>query len=110
MAQTKSDRASAVALAYSQGDAAPRVVAKGKGLIAEQIIALAKGHGVWVHESPELVSLLMDVKLDRHIPPELYIAIAELIAWVYRLEQRGVKPGKIGSDFKLPKLPPPSKK
>ena len=48
---------SAVALAYSQTDAAPRVVAKGRGLVAEQIIARAREHGVYVHESPELVSL-----------------------------------------------------
>jgi len=39
-----------------------------------------------VHESPELVSLLMQVDLDQHIPPELYFAVAELLAWIYRLE------------------------
>lgn len=79
----------AVALAYSQTDAAPRVVAKGKGLIAEQIIARAKEHGVYVHESPELVALLTQVDLDEHIPPQLYIAIAELLAWLYRIEHGG---------------------
>ncbi len=77
---------SAVALAYSQTDAAPRVVAKGRGLIAEQIIARAREHGVYVHESPELVSLLLQVDLDQRIPPQLYIAVAELLAWIYRLE------------------------
>ena len=77
---------SAVALAYSQTDAAPRVVAKGRGLIAEQIIARAREHGVYVHESPELVSLLLQVALDQRIPPQLYIAVAELLAWIYRLE------------------------
>jgi flagellar biosynthesis protein len=41
---------------------------------------------VYVHESPELVSLLMQVNLDQHIPPQLYVAIAELLAWLYRLE------------------------
>lgn len=76
----------AVALAYSQTDAAPRVVAKGRGLIAEQIIAKAKEHGVFVHESPELVALLTQVDLDQHIPSELYVAVAELLAWLYRLE------------------------
>ncbi|MBS1130781.1 MAG: putative flagellar biosynthetic protein [Proteobacteria bacterium] len=79
----------AIALAYSQTDAAPRVVAKGKGLIAEQIIARAKEHGVYVHESPELVALLTQVDLDEHIPPQLYIAIAELLAWLYRIEHGG---------------------
>ena len=77
---------SAVALAYSQTDAAPRVVAKGRGLIAEQIITRAREHGVYVHESPELVSLLLQVDLDQRIPPQLYIAVAELLAWIYQLE------------------------
>jgi len=77
---------SAIALAYTQSDAAPRVVAKGRGLIAQNIIARAREHGVYVHESPELVSLLMQVDLDQRIPPQLYIAVSELLAWVYRLE------------------------
>ena len=76
----------AVAMAYSQTDAAPRVVAKGRGLIAEQIILRAREHGVYVHESPELVSLLMQVDLDQRIPPQLYVAVSELLAWLYRLE------------------------
>ncbi len=77
---------SAVALVYAQTDAAPRVVAKGKGIIAEQIIARAQESGVYVHESPELVSLLMQIDLDQRIPPQLYVAVAELLAWIYRLE------------------------
>jgi len=77
----------AIALAYGEGDYAPKVVAKGRGLVAEQIIALAKEHEVFVHESKDLVSLLMQVDLDQHIPPELYLAIAEILAWLYRLEQ-----------------------
>lgn len=90
MAKPPSDATrEAIALAYSQTDAAPRVVAKGKGLIAEQIIARAREHGVYVHESPELVALLTQVDLDEHIPPQLYIAIAELLAWLYRIEHGG---------------------
>lgn len=85
----------AVALAYSQTDAAPRVVAKGKGLIAEQIIARAKEHGIYVHESPELVALLTQVDIDERIPPQLYMAVAELLAWLYRLEH-GSAPAQIG--------------
>jgi flagellar biosynthesis protein len=76
----------AVALAYRGGEAAPKVVAKGNGLIAEQIIERARDAGVFVHESKELVSLLMDVDLDRQIPPALYRAIAELLAWLYHVE------------------------
>lgn len=80
-------RQEAVALAYSAADSAPRVVAKGRGLIAEEIIARAHAHGVFVHESPELVALLMQVDLDARIPPQLYVAVAELLAWIYRMEQ-----------------------
>lgn len=76
----------AVALAYQAGDAAPKVVAKGQGLVAEQIIERAREAGVFVHESKELVALLMDVDLDRQIPPALYRVIAELLAWLYHIE------------------------
>jgi flagellar biosynthesis protein len=77
----------AVALAYQAGQAAPKVVAKGRGLLAQAIIERAKESGVYVHESPELVSLLMQIDLDQHIPPQLYLAVAELLAWIYRLEK-----------------------
>lgn len=83
---------SAVAITYNSEDSAPRVVAKGRGMVAEQIIERAKEHGVAIHESKELVSLLMQVELDDHIPPALYRAVAELLAWLYRVEaaqQRG---------------------
>ncbi len=80
------DRQRAVALAYESGSASPRVVAKGQGLLAERIIEKAKESGVFVHESPELVSLLLQVDLDQHIPPQLYRAVAELLAFIYRLE------------------------
>jgi flagellar biosynthesis protein len=86
-----------VALAYGSGEAAPRVVAKGRGLIAEEIIARAREAGVYVHESPDLVALLMQVDLDAHIPPQLYVAVAELLAWLYRVEGRAA-PVVQGSD------------
>lgn len=85
-----SKQQSAVAIAYSETDSAPRVVAKGRGLIAQAIIDRAHQHGVYVHESRELVALLMQLDLDQRIPPELYRAVAELLAWVYRLEQQQV--------------------
>jgi flagellar biosynthesis protein len=81
-------RPSAVAITYDTRDSAPRVVAKGYGTLAETIIRTAKENGLYVHESPELVGLLMQVDLDKHIPPELYLAIAELLAWLYSLESR----------------------
>ena len=81
----------AVALAYREGAGAPRVVAKGRGLLAETIVERAREAGVYVHQSPELVALLMDVDLDTRIPPTLYVAVAELLAWLYRLEGRGAE-------------------
>lgn len=96
MAKRTADPArEAIALAYRQTDAAPRVVARGKGLIAEEIISRAKEHGVYVHESPELVALLTQVNIDEQIPPQLYMAIAELLAWLYQIEHSA------------PGLPPP---
>jgi len=80
------ERSLAVALAYKPGSAAPRVVAKGRGLIADEIVRRAHEHGVFVHESPELVTLLLQVDLDASIPPQLYVVIAELLVWLYRLE------------------------
>ena len=93
-------QSSAVALAYANGDLAPKVVAKGQGLVAAQIIERARDAGVFVHESRELVALLMNVDLDREIPPALYRAIAELLAWLYHIES-GQKTGGA-----LPAAPP----
>ncbi|MFL9923753.1 EscU/YscU/HrcU family type III secretion system export apparatus switch protein [Herbaspirillum lusitanum] len=76
----------AVALAYNASQVAPKVVAKGSGLVAEAIISKARESGVFVHESKELVSLLMQVELDQQIPPALYRTVAELLAWLYRIE------------------------
>ena len=83
---TPGRRPSAVALAYAAGDGAPKVVARGQGLVAGQIIERARAAGVFVHESKELVALLMEVDLDREIPPALYRVIAELLAWLYHIE------------------------
>lgn len=76
----------AVALAYTKGHGAPMVVAQGRGLVAEEIIRRANEHQIFVHHSAELVALLMQVELDKEIPPALYRAIAELLAWLYQLE------------------------
>lgn len=85
-------RQMAVALAYHGQDTAPKVVAKGRGLIAEAIIERAKESGVFVHESEDMVGLLMQVELDQQIPPQLYLAVAELLAWLYRLEHGKIPP------------------
>lgn len=78
----------AVALTYEHGEFAPKVLASGKGLVAEQIIAKAKEHHIYIHESKDLVGLLMQVDLDENIPPALYQAVAEILAWLYQLEKQ----------------------
>ena len=80
------DRRSAVALTYREGDEAPRVVAKGYGPLAERIIEEARRCDVFVHDAPELVTLLMGLDLDDAIPEELYLVIAELLVWLKDLD------------------------
>ena len=83
------DRPSAIALSYVNKNRAPVVVAKGYGAVADSIVQRARESGLYVHESPDLVKLLMQVNLDAEIPPQLYLAVAEVLAWLYRLEPAG---------------------
>lgn len=76
----------AVALEYD-GHTAPRVTAKGKGPIAEEIIALARSHDIPLQDQPELVKLLSKVDLGEEIPRQLYVAVAEVIAFTRLLRQ-----------------------
>lgn len=87
--------ATAVALRYADGDGAPVVVAKGRGVIAEEIVRRARDAGVFVHESNDLVALLMQVDLDARIPPALYIAVAELLAWLARVDNDTLLPDAV---------------
>ncbi|SFM65364.1 EscU/YscU/HrcU family type III secretion system export apparatus switch protein [Variovorax sp. OV329] len=82
-------RLSAVALSHRDPDRAPMVVAKGYGAVAEQIMRAAREHGLYVHASPGLNQLLMQVKLDAQVPPALYEAVAEVLAWLWRIEEGG---------------------
>jgi flagellar biosynthesis protein len=79
-------RPQAVALAYETHAVAPRVLAKGEGLIAEAILARAKEVGVPLKAEPELVTMLMQLELDTYIPPALYQAIAEILVWAYEVD------------------------
>lgn len=78
----------AAALRYRPGMAAPVVTAKGRGAVAEEIVRRAEEHGVAVHVSSNLAAMLMQVELDRAIPPQLFQAVAQLLAWLYQLEER----------------------
>lgn len=68
-------------------DVAPRVTAKGEGLIAEKIIAIARENNVPIKSDPALVKMLAQLDLDERIPIELYKAVAEILAFVYRADQ-----------------------
>lgn len=79
----------AVALRYdAEQDKAPRVVAKGRGYIAEKIIQAARAHDVPLVMDAEMSHLLEGLELDMPIPPEFYLAVAEILAFVYRLNDR----------------------
>ncbi|MDR3495227.1 MAG: EscU/YscU/HrcU family type III secretion system export apparatus switch protein [Ancalomicrobiaceae bacterium] len=77
----------ALALKYD-GTTAPKVVAKGKGAVAEKIIAAAKENGVLVEENPFLAEALSHVELDAEIPVELYRAVSEIISYVLKTRSR----------------------
>lgn len=82
------DRKIAAAIKYdAKKDSAPQVTAKGQGLIAEKIIELARKNNVPIKEDPALVQVLYKLDLDENIPPELYKAIAEILVFVYSLNQ-----------------------
>ena len=76
----------AVSLKYKMGkDPAPKVTAKGQGLVAERIIALAKEHKIPIKQDPDLVQVLSQVELNQDIPPSVYQMVAELLAFVYKV-------------------------
>jgi len=76
----------AVALKYEPGqDNAPRMTAKGTGRVADKIIELARKHGIPVKDDPDLVEILSKLDIQEEIPAELYVIVAELLAFVYKL-------------------------
>ncbi|MGZ4164737.1 MAG: EscU/YscU/HrcU family type III secretion system export apparatus switch protein [Tumebacillaceae bacterium] len=79
----------AVALQYSQDrDVAPRIVASGRGAMAEKILSVAEDSGVPMHEDRALVETLLAFDIGKEIPPELYLVVAEVLAFVQRLDKR----------------------
>lgn len=82
-------RPTAVALGYDPTkDVAPRVLAAGRGELAEAILALAEQHQVPIHTDSSLADALVRLRLGASIPPELYAAVAEVLAFLWSLEQR----------------------
>ncbi len=86
----------AVALRYdAQNEPAPKVIAKGDRLVADKIVELAEQYGVHIHHDPDLAALLGSLDVDTYIPEPLYLAVAEVLAFVYRLNEKVQSDGTI---------------
>ncbi|MGA2470951.1 MAG: EscU/YscU/HrcU family type III secretion system export apparatus switch protein [Solirubrobacteraceae bacterium] len=81
-------RLRATALSYRRGDHAPLVLASGAGLLAERIVEKAREAGVPVREDPSLAEALAVLELGDAVPEPLFVAVAETLAWAYRLDAR----------------------
>jgi flagellar biosynthesis protein len=83
----------ASALRYD-GSGAPKVVAAGRGLVAERILAAAREAGVPVREDPALAAALSTLSLGQEMPEDLWQAVAEVLAWAYGLEKEAITPNR----------------
>jgi len=78
---------SAVALRYDpgNGDAAPTIVAKGQGMVADEILRRAREHDVPLRQDPALAGALASLDIGQSVPPELFRAVAEVLAFIYKM-------------------------
>jgi flagellar biosynthesis protein len=91
--ETGGSKRRAAALRYRpEKDSAPRLTAKGSGTVAEKIIALARQQGIPVQEDPALLQVLAGLDLNQEIPPSVYLVVAEILAFVYRLSGKEPSP------------------
>ena len=82
-------RRKSIAIRYdAKSDEAPRLVAKGEGLVAEKIIEIAAANDVHIHQDPAMVAILAKLNVNTFVPEELYQAVAEILAFIYRLDQK----------------------
>ena len=85
----RENRLKAAALRYDRRkEGIPRMIAKGDGLVAEKIIALAEEHGIPITRDPDLVTILSKMDLGQAISPDLYEIVAELLVFIYRLKEK----------------------
>ncbi len=80
----------AIAIEYQEGAGAPKVTAKGKGYIAEEIIQKATELGIPIQKDPALIGLLSQVELNHEIPEELYEAIVQVLIFAYRISGKNI--------------------
>jgi flagellar biosynthesis protein len=86
---TKQPIKKAAALHYEQGKAtAPTLTAKGRGVLAEKIVAAAREHNIPITQDADLIEILDKVEIDTEIPLEVYAVVADIFAWVYKLNQK----------------------
>jgi flagellar biosynthesis protein len=81
-------RKAAVLKYKHQIDRAPVLVAKGKGIVADRIIEMARKHSIPIQSDPALVEVLGQLDIDQEIPPELYRAVAQILAYVYKMTKK----------------------
>ena len=85
----KIKRKAAVSLKYSPAkDRAPKVTAKGWGVVAEKILEVARKHNIPIKEDPDLIQILAKLDIDKEIPPSLYKVVAEILAFVYSVNKK----------------------
>ncbi|MGL1934718.1 MAG: EscU/YscU/HrcU family type III secretion system export apparatus switch protein [Fibrobacterales bacterium] len=79
----------AIALKHEQGEGAPpQVIASGKGLIAEQMVAIAKEEDIPIHKDDAMAEMLSELELDDYIPPELFEGVAKVLAFIYKIDRK----------------------
>ncbi|WP_227935794.1 EscU/YscU/HrcU family type III secretion system export apparatus switch protein [Alkalihalobacillus deserti] len=87
--KTNLDSKKAIALRYqADKDESPKVIGKGQGIMADEIISLAKEHHIPIQEDPSLIQMLSQLEVNQSIPPELYEVVAEVFAFIYRIDQK----------------------
>ena len=93
----------AVAIGYTPGTPAPKILGQGRGVMAEAILQKAKELGIPTKTEPDLVAFLMQLDLNDWIPPELFTAVAQVLAWAYEVD--GSLPDKANAVNEALKLP-----
>jgi flagellar biosynthesis protein len=88
MSKHKENRRGAIALGYNEKEPAPKVLAKGFGSVADEIINIGDESGVLIKEDEQLFNSLRKLNVGEEIPPKLYLTVAEILAFVYRINKK----------------------
>lgn len=103
-------RRAAVAVRYDvEKDKAPFIIATGRGTVAEEILRVAEENKIPLYEDRKLVELLAKIELDTEVPPELYVLVAQVLFFVYKLDKMAEKREKLVTRIKEEKKAPKKK-